>query len=112
MLGSPRFSGGTTIAAGSRSSSREMATPRQRCRGALHSCGSTLGIWVRNTMDRLLQGILDDDRVKVGQMLESDRGLATRTVEKARLYDSKILHWIYAGDTALHLAAAGYRIEI
>jgi ankyrin repeat protein len=28
------------------------------------------------------------------------------------LYEAKIFHWIYAGDTALHLAAAGYRVEI
>src|SRR6185369_1588044 len=28
------------------------------------------------------------------------------------LYQSKIFHWIYVGDTALHLAAAGYRVEI
>jgi ankyrin repeat protein len=29
-----------------------------------------------------------------------------------KLYNSKIFHWIYVGDTALHLAAAGYRVEI
>jgi len=28
------------------------------------------------------------------------------------LYESKIFHWIYVGDTALHLAAAGYRVEL
>jgi ankyrin repeat protein len=35
-----------------------------------------------------------------------------RLIEEARLYESPILHWIYVGDTALHLAAAGYRVEI
>ena len=30
---------------------------------------------------------------------------------KARL-ESSISHWIYEGDTALHVAAAGYRVEI
>src|SRR5439155_10545552 len=38
--------------------------------------------------------------------------LAIRHIPAARLYQSKILHWLYKGDTALHLAAAGYRIEI
>ena len=28
------------------------------------------------------------------------------------MYDSKIFHLIYVGDTALHLAAAGYRVEL
>ena len=29
-----------------------------------------------------------------------------------KLYRSGIFHWIYVGDTLLHLAAAGYRVEI
>jgi hypothetical protein len=33
-------------------------------------------------------------------------------MEKSKLHDSGIFHWIYVGDTALHLAAAGYRVEI
>ena len=33
-------------------------------------------------------------------------------VEEAKLYDKKIFHWLYVGDTPLHLAAAGYRVEI
>ena len=33
-------------------------------------------------------------------------------IPTARLYQSGIFHWIYVGDTALHLAAAGYRVEI
>jgi ankyrin repeat protein len=63
-------------------------------------------------MDALLQAILDDDRARVKALLKADRGLATRRIEEARLYESPILHWIYVGDTALHLAAAGYRLEI
>jgi len=45
-------------------------------------------------------------------LLKADHGLATRLIDVARLYDSKILHWIYVGDTALHLAAAGHRVEL
>lgn len=63
-------------------------------------------------MDRLLQAIVEDDRAAVASLLESDPGLARRLIAKPKLHQSGIFHWIYAGDTALHLAAAGYRVEI
>jgi hypothetical protein len=63
-------------------------------------------------MESLLSAILDDDRSKVEELLKSDPALATGAVSEPRLYESGIFHWLYAGDTALHLAAAGYRIEI
>src|SRR6185295_11191445 len=56
--------------------------------------------------------ILDDDRPQVKKLLKADASLATRQIREAKLYESKIFHWIYVGDTALHLAAAGYRLEI
>lgn len=63
-------------------------------------------------MNALLQAILNDDRARAKVLLKADRSLATRRIEKPKLYRSQIFHWIYAGDTALHLAAAGYRVEI
>jgi len=63
-------------------------------------------------MEEILTAILDDDRSKVKKLLKGESRLATGLIEKPRLYESKIFHWIYAGDTALHLAAAGYRVEI
>src|SRR6059036_1420265 len=63
-------------------------------------------------MNSLLTAIVDDDRRALKALLKADRGLAARLIRKPRLYDSKIFHWIYVGDTALHLAAAGYRVEI
>ena len=63
-------------------------------------------------MVKLLEAILDDDRSRVKELLKGDRALVTRLIDEARLYESKIFHWIYVGDTALHLAAAGYRVEI
>ena len=63
-------------------------------------------------MNDLLTAIVDDDRRGVKALLEADGGLAARLIRKPKFYDSKIFHWIYAGDTALHLAAAGYRVEI
>lgn len=63
-------------------------------------------------MHRLLAAIVEDDRATVKELLKRDGGPATVLITEARLYDSKIFHWIYVGDTALHLAAAGYRVEI
>jgi hypothetical protein len=63
-------------------------------------------------MNPLLQAILDDDPSQVRNLLGAERSLAIREIGRPCLYRSKIFHWIYAGDTALHLAAAGYRDEI
>ena len=63
-------------------------------------------------MEMLLAAILDDNRARAKELLEADSGLATRLIEQARLYESHIFHWIYVRDSALHLAAAGYRVEI
>jgi len=64
------------------------------------------------SMDALLTAILDDDRPRAKVLLKADPGLATCLIREARLYESKILHWLYVGDTALHLAAAGHRLEL
>jgi hypothetical protein len=56
--------------------------------------------------------IFEDDAALAGELLKADRGLAFQRVEAAKLYHSKISHWLYVGDTALHLAAAGYREKI
>ena len=63
-------------------------------------------------MNELLSAIVDDDITTTKRLLREDRGLATRQIQMPKLYRSKIFHWIYVGDTALHLAAAGYRVEI
>jgi len=63
-------------------------------------------------MNRMLDAIVDDDRATVRALLEADCRLAIGQIRAARLYQSKIFHWLYKGDTALHLAAAGYRVEI
>jgi ankyrin repeat protein len=63
-------------------------------------------------MDSLLRAILNDDRARAKELLKADRSLATCRIDEARLYKSQIFHWMYIGDTALHLAAAGYRVEI
>jgi len=65
-----------------------------------------------NPFQSLFAAILDDDRAKVKELLKIDPGLAQRGAEKDGSYESRIAHWIYSGDTALHVAAAGYRVEI
>jgi len=64
------------------------------------------------SLARLLNVIVEDDRASVKRLLAADESLSARRIETPKLYRSKIFHWIYAGDTALHLAAAGYRTEI
>jgi hypothetical protein len=63
-------------------------------------------------MERLLNAIVDDDRPRVKRLLQADPRLATQRIAEARLYTADFIHWIYVGDTALHLAAAGHRAEI
>lgn len=63
-------------------------------------------------MDSLLAAIVEDDRRLVRSLLKQEPDLATRLIDTAHLYEASIFHWIYVGDTALHLAAAGYRVEI
>jgi ankyrin repeat protein len=63
-------------------------------------------------MNKLFVAILEDNASAVKRLLQADARRAMQLVAKAKLYDSGIFHWIYVGDTALHLAAAGYRVEI
>lgn len=65
-----------------------------------------------STLSALLAAIVDDDRPRAKRLLQTDPGLAALCVAKPKLYQANIFHWLYAGDTALHLAAAGYRVEI
>ena len=63
-------------------------------------------------MKSLLNAIVDDECSTVRSLLQADGRLATCLTDSAKLYESGIFHWLYVGDTALHLAAAGYRVEI
>lgn len=63
-------------------------------------------------MNPLLQAISDDDPEIATRLLRGDHRLATALIQEAQFYNSGIFHWVYVGDTALHLAAAGYRVAI
>lgn len=64
------------------------------------------------TAARLVTAIEDDDWKTIKSLLRANPSLATCRFRCARLFRTKIAHWIYAEDTPLHLAAAGYRVEV
>jgi hypothetical protein len=63
-------------------------------------------------MDILLAAINSDDRATVKDLIKKSPALATESIQVSKLYQAEVFHWIYVGDTALHLASAGYRVEI
>jgi Ankyrin repeats (many copies) len=67
---------------------------------------------INRPFEKLLAAIVRDERRKVKSLLRTSPELARELVTTARLYKSEICHWLYVSDTALHLAAAGYRTEI
>jgi hypothetical protein len=59
----------------------------------------------------LIAATVDNDILRVNELIMSDLGLANVATTEEVLSET-IAHWIYVGDTPLHVAAAGYRIEI
>lgn len=55
-------------------------------------------------MDRLLRAVLDGDDERVNRLLRELPALAHARMTRDRLIPA--IHWLYVGDTALHLAAA------
>lgn len=49
----------------------------------------------------LLTAIVADDIAAVRSLLEAHPALASVLIPEPHLYETGILHWIYAGDTAL-----------
>ena len=64
-----------------------------------------------NPFQSLFTAIVDVDRATAKELLKKNPDLSTHAFTEARL-ETGIGHWIYVGDTALHVAAAGYRVEI
>ena len=65
-----------------------------------------------NQLDQITAAIVGDNVAAASQLLKNHVDLSSQLIQTPKLYDSKIFHWIYVGDTLLHLAAAGYRVEI
>lgn len=62
-------------------------------------------------MRDLFAAIVEDDVRKARELIQKQPELATQLMTAAKL-ERRIPHWIYAKDTALHVAAAGYRVDI
>lgn len=62
--------------------------------------------------EALFAAILADDRAKAKALVKANPRLARDAVATRARLDARIAHWIYAKDTALHVAAAGHRVEI
>ncbi len=60
----------------------------------------------------LAEAIIEDDRATAKALLKEDPALGNRATVSEAWLELRIPHWLYAGDTALHIAAAGYRVEI
>ncbi len=61
--------------------------------------------------ENLIAAILEDDRAGMKALLAREPALACAAVPVAR-FEPGFAHWIYAGDTQLHVAAAAHRPEI
>ncbi len=64
-----------------------------------------------NRLEALFAAIILNNIAAVGALLATDDTLVTLGSKRDAL-DLTINHWIYAGDSPLHVAAAGYRVEI
>jgi hypothetical protein len=64
------------------------------------------------SIDEIITAIVDDDVERLSAMLAVNREVVIRLVDRDRLLESRIFHWVYIGDTALHVAAAGYRVDL
>jgi hypothetical protein len=62
-------------------------------------------------MKALFAAIIGDDVGKTKRLLKEEPGLTVALTNVASL-ERRLPHWIYAKDTALHVAAAGHRVEI
>jgi ankyrin repeat protein len=65
----------------------------------------------KDAFEKLVGAVIADDRSTAEPLLKSDPTLATQSLTTSRLVH-ELPHWLYPGDTALHAAAAGRRIEI
>jgi len=59
----------------------------------------------------IVQAIVEHDAVEVSRLLAAASSLATERAADDRLLD-EIAHYIYRGDTALHIAAAAYDRDV
>jgi hypothetical protein len=63
-------------------------------------------------IDAITAAIARDDGKQLASLLVADAELVRRQVARDQLLTSGIFHWIYVGDTPLHIASAGHRVRL
>ncbi len=59
-----------------------------------------------------MAAIQEEDSIRAKALLAAHPGLARQGRAATARFEPVLRHWIYEGDTALHVAAAGYRVEM
>jgi ankyrin repeat protein len=63
-------------------------------------------------LDRTIRAIVQGNSAEFARLLKANPRSALGAVMSADHLETQVAHWLYKGDTALHVAAAGYRGEI
>lgn len=58
------------------------------------------------------QLIIDNDTAQLSRVIADQPAIANARIDRDHLFLGKLAHWLYRGDTLLHLAAAGHRSTI
>lgn len=58
------------------------------------------------------QLIVDNDKTQFSKLIADQPALAHAKIDRDHLFLGTLTHWLYRGDTLLHLAAAGHRSDI
>jgi ankyrin repeat protein len=63
-----------------------------------------------DTFIRAMAAVIDGDFAALDALLAAEAGLVTRSMTE-EVFNAAIVHQLYAGDTLLHVAAAGFRTD-
>src|SRR5438093_9308176 len=63
-------------------------------------------------MDKIIAAIVNDDVPSLKTLLAAEKEVVTRLVDREQFLEFGIFHWIYVGDSPLHVASAGYRVRV
>lgn len=65
---------------------------------------------METSLDSLIEAIVTENATGMKRLLKRESALGKALIKTPQL-ERRINHWIYAKDTLLHVAAAGYRVE-
>src|ERR1051325_3241150 len=64
-----------------------------------------------SALESLTEAVVSENLARVKKLLKKEPALAKEPIKRPQL-ERRLPHWIYAKDTPLHVASAGYRIRI